>query len=174
MKPYNLPSNFGQKYATSECGSMDYESRTASVGNYLIVAHHWPLRSRHLCTWGSEGGLSLRFLHHWTQTPEQHLSSPQLCLGDTLFSAATFLRSAAKCDSLPALLRARPRPAHTSRGRAKYSCSVLIARIVAIKEIADSREARLMSESGDGEDCGPGVRTSAASLLHCCTSPWMT
>ena len=111
-------------------------------------------------------------------TGHKHPSSisPQLCLGDTLFSAATFLRSAAKCDSFPALPRARPRPAHTSRGRAKYSCSVLIARIVAIKEIADSREARLMSESGDGGDCGPGVRTSAASLLllHCCTSPWMT
>ena len=90
------PIIFGKKYETSECGDVDYESRTASVGNYLIVAHHWPLRSRHLCTWGSEGGLSLRFLHHWTQTPEQHLSSPQLCLGEvTLFSAATFLRSAA-------------------------------------------------------------------------------
>ena len=74
----------------------------------------------------------------------------------------------------PLYPRPRPAPAHTSRGRAKYSCSVLIARIVAIKEIADSREARLMSESGDGGDCGPGVRTSAASLLHCCTSPWMT
>ena len=171
MKPYNLPSNFGQKYVTSECDSVDYESRTASVGNYLIVAHHWPLRSRHLCTWGSEGGLSLRFLLDWTQTPEQHLSSPQLCLGEV---SPWLADPQLNVIHYPLYPRARPRPAHTSRGRAKYSCSVLIARIVAIKEIADSREARLMSESGDGGDCGPGVRTSAVSLLHCCTSPWMT